>query len=207
MKMRKRPLSWRVGLPIGAGVVALLGIVIVRADSITANDSATAKQQYVALLQQGYAQDQDGVPAPKDVAGSVPPSLPACSPEPLPSAGINDGAVQFGAGSYETFITSNQWTGPVAASTSSAYVVYAGMTGESAATADVPAIEVDIRTLSPDGCTVTTAQVGTFTEPKAVNKFTITSVQGVWVFLETPNGVPFYFNLDTDQFSTTPPAI
>jgi hypothetical protein len=188
-----------------AASTAVVGIVIAHAAAGDTGDTAAAKQQYQALLQQGYSQDQAAIPAPKAAAGVLP-SFAPCSPEALPSAGIDNSPVQVGPDSYEAFVTSNQWTGPVATAASPAYVVWAGVTGENASPPGIPAVVVDVRTLSPDGCTVTTAEVGTFTEPVATGPLSITSVQGTWVYLQTPNGVPFYFNLATDQFTSSAPS-
>jgi hypothetical protein len=80
------------------------------------------------------------------------------------------------------------------------------MTGEAATPPHVPAVWVDLTTLSSDGCTVNLATVGDFTDRSVSGTFSITSVQGERVYLQAAGGRHLYFDLTTDRFSTPTPA-
>ena len=86
---------------------------------------------------QGLGPEQPSIsqsPAPvatKPPAGYVPTFAP-CAPIVLPTMGINNSPVQVGPGSWDDFVTANQWTGPVGSSRSESYVVWAGATGDAA---------------------------------------------------------------------------
>ena len=142
-------------------------------------------------------------PAPKN---STPPSFPPCVPIATATPGTNNGGVQVGPDSWEDFVTSNQWIGPINGSRLNWYHVYAGMTGEAATPPHVPAVWVVRTTLSTDGCTINLTTVGDFTDRSAGGLLSITSVQGVWVYLQAARGSHFYFDLTTDRFSTLSPA-
>lgn len=187
---------------LGAAAAAIaVGVAIARAAVPGSGPGVTAQQPYQAQLAQAHAADRAASPAPK--SPQTPPSFAPCSPEALPTAGIDDSSTQVGPGSWETFVTTNQWTGPVAGGGSSAYVLWAGVTGESAPAPGLPAVAVDIRTLSSDGCTVTTRPVGIFTEHRTSGTLAVISVQGDWVSLRSPDGAPLYFDLATDRFTAT----
>jgi hypothetical protein len=140
--------------------------------------------------------------APKN---STPPSFPPCPPITTATPGINNSGVQVGPDSWEDFITSNQWIGPKNGSRLNWYHVYAGMTGEAATPPHVPAVWVDLTTLSTDGCTINVATIGDFTDRSAGGTLSITSVENEWVHLESASGAQFSFDLTSDRFSTLPP--
>jgi hypothetical protein len=164
-------------------------------------DPLTAKQQYESQLQQQYAQDQQLIPAPKDL--TTPPPATPCALDTAP-AGIS--ASQGGPGPAGEFQPNNQWSAPVAGSTTNWYLVWAGQTGVDSMPQYTPAVAVYVRITSPDGCSVSETDVGTFTDQQADGPFTITAVNGVWITLQTPTLVNYYFSLTTDQFTQSVPA-
>ena len=142
-------------------------------------------------------------PAPK---GLGPPSFPPCSPVVAPTPGIDNRDVQVGPDSWENFVTSDQWMGPKDGSSVHWYHVWAGTTGEAVVPPHVPAVWVDLITVSPDRCTINPTTVGDFTNAGARGALSITSVQGSWVSLRATDGQRFYFDLATDHFSMSAPA-
>jgi hypothetical protein len=203
---RRRATTWTLAVSGACLAVALsVGLAVASGGGSgggTTLSPSAAKQQYLDWLQQQRAQDLAGPAAPKNIV----PSFAPCSPQPLPTAGLDNNSVQVGPGSYDTFVTSNQWTGPISGSTQQSFVVWAGITGTQASTPGVPAVAVSVRSLSADGCTVTLTRVGTFTVPQATGAASITAVNGPWVSLRTSAGGVSYFNLSSDQFSTTTSA-
>ena len=133
------------------------------------------------------------------------PPIPTCVPIPLPTPGIDDSAVQVGpiGSSWDSFQTSDQWTGPLPGS-SSIEKIWAGVTGDQGIPPDVPAVEVDVSTWSSDGCTVTTRPPQLYTDPSATGPLTIVEVRGGEVTLRTTSGGTIYFNVAAGTFSTWP---
>ncbi len=136
-------------------------------------------------------------PAPK---GGPSPSFSPCAPIPTPRQGLDSSPVQVGPDSWDVFVTSNQWLGPVADSTVRWYGVWAGTTGDAATTPGVAAVWVDITSLGPDLCSTTTRTVGQFTDRGAKGTFQITKVSGSHVYLK--NGADkVVFSLTGDTFT------
>jgi hypothetical protein len=130
----------------------------------------------------------------------ISPSFAPCSPFGSPSAGIDSNLVQVGPDSYEVFNTTNQWTGPVNGSQVRWYQVYAGATGPSATPPQVPAVWVNITTLTTDRCSASFVKVGMFTDAAADGALRLMSVNGSVVDLVTVNGQPVQFDLVSHQF-------
>jgi hypothetical protein len=155
---------------------------------------------------QGHGSEQPLVsqsPAPvatKPPAGYVPTFAP-CAPIVLPTMGIDNSSVQVGPGSWDDFVTANQWTGPVGSSSTESYVVWAGATGDAAVPPGVPAVAVDIRTVGSDGCSTQTTVVGVFTDGPARGPLEITSVRDGLVYLSARSGSPVAFSLLTHRYT------
>jgi hypothetical protein len=115
--------------------------------------------------------------------------------------GIDNNPVQVGPGSWDDFVTANQWTGPVGSSPTESYVVWAGATGDAAAPPGVPAVAVDIRTVGSDGCSTQTTAVGVFTDAPARGPLKITSVRDGLVYLSARSGSPVAFSLLTHRYT------
>ena len=92
-------------------------------------------------------------PAPK---GGPPPSFSPCAPAATPLLGLDNSPVQVGPDSWDVFVTSNQWLGPVSGSTVRWYNVWAGTTGDATTIPGVAAVWVDITSLGSDLCSTTT---------------------------------------------------
>jgi hypothetical protein len=168
----------------------------------TASSSST-KQSYLNGLQQQYASAAANPIATKPPAAFVP-TFAACLPISLPTPGIDSSSIQVGPDSYDAFVTTNQWTGPVGTSTTEAYVVWAGMTGDDSITPGMPAVAIDTRTISADGCSTETSEVGVFTDPSAAGPLAITSVTGGLIYLSTSSGADTTLSLVTHQYAATP---
>jgi hypothetical protein len=125
----------------------------------------------------------------------------------LPTAGIDNSAVQVGPGSWDDFVASNQWTGPVASSAHESYVVWAGATGDAAKPPGVPAVAVDVVSIGADGCSTQTTHYEVFTYRLAAGPLEITSVKDDIVYLSAPSIAPVGFSLVTHRFTTIPPAV
>ena len=147
-------------------------------------------------------------PAPvatKPPVGYVP-SFPPCAPIALPTAGIDNSSVQVGPGSWDAFVASNQWTGPVGSSANESYVVWAGATGDAANPPGVPAVAVDVVSIGADRCSTQTTKYEVFTYRPAAGPLHVTSVKGDIVYLSAPSTPHLSFSLVTHRFTTTPPA-
>lgn len=136
-------------------------------------------------------------PAPK---GGTPPSFSPCAPVATPPLGLDNSRVQVGPDSWDVFVTSNQWLGPVGGSTVRWYNVWAGTTGDASASPGVAAVWVNITSLGSDLCSTTTHTVGEFTDRGSKGSFRITTVSGSRVYLR--NGIEeAVFSLTTDTFT------
>ena len=130
-------------------------------------------------------------------------SFPACAPIPLPTPWLDNNAVQAGPDSWDDFVASNYYLGPEGHSALSSYQVWAGMTGDDASPAGVPAVWLEVLTFSSDHCSTSTAMVGDFTDPGAGSSLSITSVRGLVVSLRTARGLSLTFSLSSHRFSAT----
>ncbi len=81
------------------------------------------------------------------------------------------------------------------------YHVYAGMTGDAANPPRVPAVWVDVTTVTPDRCTIDVRTVGDFTDRDAGGALRITAVDGSVVHLQATSGRRLAFDLSTDRFT------
>lgn len=136
-------------------------------------------------------------PAPK---GGPSPSLSPCAPIATPRLGMDNSPIQVGPDSWDVFVTSNQWLGPVNGSTVRWYGVWAGMTGDAATAPGVAAVWVNITTLGSDLCSTSTHTVGQFTDHGAKGSFRITEVNGSSVYLK--NGADkAVFSLTSDTLT------
>jgi hypothetical protein len=143
------------------------------------------------------AASPSSTPAPKD---GIPPSFSPCAPIATPKLGLDNSPVQVGPDSWDVFVTSNQWLGPVNGSTVRWYSVWAGTTGDAATAPGVAAVWVNITSLGSDLCSTNMHSVGQFTDRGARGSFRITAVSGSSVYLK--NGVDkAVFNLTTDTFA------
>jgi|GEM_PF-4222970 len=143
------------------------------------------------------AASPSATPAPK---GGPPPSFSPCAPIATPKLGLDNSSVQVGPDSWDVFVTSNQWLGPVNGSTFRWYSVWAGTTGDAATAPGVAAVWVNITSLGSDLCTTNTHTVGQFTDSGAKGSFRITAVSGSSVYLK--NGADeTVFNLTSDTFT------
>jgi hypothetical protein len=113
---------------------------------------------------------------------------------------LDNSPVQVGPDSWDVFVTSNQWLGPVNGSTLRWYSVWAGATGDAATTPGVAALWVNITSLDADMCSTSTQTIGQFTDRGAKGSFRITEVSGSSVYLK--NGADdAVFNLASDTFT------
>lgn len=144
------------------------------------------------------------VASPSSIAAGKsgpPPSFPPCAPTATPRQGLDNPPVQVGPDSWDVFVTSNQWLGPVNGSTVRWYSVWAGTTGDAATTPGLAAVWVDITSLGSDLCSTNTHTVGQFTDGRAKGRLRITGVSGSRVFLL--NGADkAVFDLTSDTFTS-----
>jgi hypothetical protein len=200
--MKRLTLHWSIGasavLILTAG--AAVGVVV----AASSPGTPSSANQILAQKQQQLAQEQETMAAApratKPPAGYVP-SFAPCSPVPLPTAGIDDSAVQVGPSSWDVFQTSNQWTGPVTGASGSIETVWAGMTGDQASPPNVPAVEIRVSTWSSDGCTVISGAPELYTYPAATGPLTIEAVQDGALTLHTAAGLAIDFSAADGSFS------
>jgi hypothetical protein len=113
---------------------------------------------------------------------------------------LDNSLVQVGPDSWDVFVTSNQWLGPLKGATVRWYTVWAGTTGDAVAAPGVAAVWVNITTLGSELCSTSTHTVGQFTDRGAKGSFRITEVNGSSVYLR--NGADkAVFNLTSDTFT------
>lgn len=135
-------------------------------------------------------------------ASKVPPtSFAPCQPIPVPTPWLDNSPVQVGPDSWDTFVASNYWIGPVGNSGVGSYQIWAGMTGDAATPPGIPAVWVDILTIGSDGCSTSSREVGEFTDPGVGGTLTITSVRGSVVSLRSAGGRSLTFSLSSHRFS------
>jgi hypothetical protein len=141
-------------------------------------------------------------PSPRPAGKSgPPPSFPPCAPIATPRQGLDNSSVEVGPDSWDVFVTSNQWLGPVNGSRVRWYSVWAGTTGDAATTPGLAAVWVNITSLGSDLCSTNTHVVGQFTDGRATGRFRITAVSGSRVFLL--NGADkAAFDLTSDTFTS-----
>jgi hypothetical protein len=136
-------------------------------------------------------------PAPK---GGPSPSFSPCAPIATPMMGLDNSPIQVGPASWDIFVTSNQWLGPVNGSSVRWYGVWAGKTGDATTAPGTAAVWIDITSLGSDLCSTSTQWVGQFTDRGAKGSFRITEVSGSSVYLK--NGADkAVFNLTSDTFT------
>jgi hypothetical protein len=183
---------------LGAAVASLLVALIVATMALAAPHGASplGEQNSAPSKQLPTPVPPVGTPAPKNIV----PSFPPCSPYALPTPGVNSAPVQVGPDSWDDFVTSNQWTGPVNGSSDESYVVWAGMTGQDGNPPNTPAVAVALRSLSSDHCATTQSAIRTFTI-SAPGSLRIISASAGSVILEAANSDQQYsFNLTSDGF-------
>jgi hypothetical protein len=129
----------------------------------------------------------------------------AVQPIPVPTPWLDNSSVQVGPDSWDVFVASNYWFGPVGTSHVNAYQIWAGMTGDAAMPPGVPAVWVDILTIGSDGCSTSSREVGEFTDPGAGGTLTITSIHGSVVSLRSAHGRNLTFSLSSHRFATAAP--
>jgi hypothetical protein len=150
-----------------------------------------------ASIRAAVAASPSPTPAPK---GGPSPSFSPCAPIATPRLGLDNSPVQVGPDSWDVFVTSNQWLGPLDGSTVRWYSVWAGTTGDAATAPGVAAVWVDITSLGSYSCSTNTHTVGQFTDRGAKGSFRITAVSGSSVYLK--NGADkAVFNLTSDTFT------
>ncbi len=177
-------------LTIGLGLAISLGACGATAVPIGPADQAGGTAAAVA--------SPPPTPAPK---GGPPPSFSRCAPAATPLLGLDNSPVQVGPNSWDVFVTSNQWLGPVSGSTVRWYNVWAGTTGDATTIPGVAAVWVDITSRGSDLCSTSTLRVGEFTDRGAKGSFRITTVSGSRVYLK--NGADeAVFSLITDTFTS-----
>jgi hypothetical protein len=185
-------------------LLSTLAISTVLSGCASTVSGSTPKTPRPAHSQQS-ASDRAAPVATKPPEGYVP-SFAACARIALPTAGIDDSAIQVGPDSWIQFVTTNQWTGPVGSSNTESYVVWAGATGNAAAPPGVPAVVVAVRTIGSDGCSTQTTEVGTYADRSAAGPLRITSVTGGIVYLRAPSGAPIALSLVTHRYTFVQPA-
>jgi hypothetical protein len=144
-----------------------------------------------------FAASPSSTPAPK---GGPSPSFSPCAPIATPRLGLDNSPAQVGPDSWDLFVTSNQWIGPVNGSTVRWYSVWAGTTGDAATAPGVAAVWVNITSLGSDLCSTNTHTVGQFTDRGAKGSFRITAVSGSTVYLMN-RADKAVFNLTNDTFT------
>lgn len=180
----------------GRVLVAAAGLVLslVACGATAASTGPTERASSAAIV----VASPSPTPAPK---GGPPPSFPPCAPIATPTMGLDNSPVQVGPDSWDVFVTSNQWLGPVDGSTVRWYSVWAGTTGDAATPPGVAAVWVNITSLGSDLCSTNTHTVGQFTDRGAKGSFRITAVSGSSVYLSNgPDRV--VFNLVDDRFTS-----
>ncbi|MEO9045156.1 MAG: hypothetical protein ABI352_09065 [Candidatus Dormibacter sp.] len=145
-----------------------------------------------------YATDV-ALPNPTSIGVS---SFSPCPPLVTGSPGIDSNSVQVGPDSYDTFVTTNQWVGPVNGSSVHWYHVYAGATGQQAQPPSVPAIWVNGTTVTSDLCGIDLTAIGTFINRSAHGPLRIAAVNGALVHLSTSAGEHFVFDLATRRYTS-----
>jgi hypothetical protein len=153
----------------------------------------SAKDQFVAQMNQERAAAIAAPRAPKNAAGPAAPSARL-----FRQSGILD--IHQGPVNSSEFLVSNVWQGPVNGSADTWLVVWAGARVNSDGSSGAPGLIVHRQTPTADGTSVSDETIGTFTAKGASGPLTITAQSGAMLDLRTASGQLVRFDLQTLRF-------
>ncbi len=194
----KRRLSAVAGL---AALAAAIAGVLAESQS-----SAVTTKQQEELNIQNEIQSAQAAPRATKLPEATPPAVqtPVCTPAvmlPYPDSQIHVGGQGGPFGSAAEFYAVSSWAGSAGGATT--FAVWSGETGVATVSGGTAAVDVYTESVASEGCGVSYAPVGVFTDASLSGLLTIRSINGSTIELADSSGTLAYFSLAGDSFSST----